>query len=361
MNGTTGLASCRTIGPAQTIRTSAATVSEPMEPEGGARARKVGDRPDVAGDRRHEHAAGHHGEIQAEQDRSLEQPEPAEQAEQQRVLEHRGDHRGEERLGEGVERLAPRGTSEDEARAELERRRGEDEQAGGEGDGKLGEDAVERRRRRRSRASRRCCSQIRPMRNAEIPATPTRSSAMASRSRSCRPSTAGMVRGARQRGRHQRGIGAGGGIRTRDNRLGRPGALPLSYARSGCRFVQSFERSKPVAVRADDIALAASASIRSMLTDHPRDGTNFVATGPVKCQARRRRRLGAARLSEINPETAGHRERPARIWASGRALAASKACLRTPRDHERPYRQPGELPVRPAGDTGPPCRPSSAA
>ena len=128
MNGTTGLASCRTTGPAQTIATSAATVKEPTEPSASRGLRKRGERPHVAADRRHEHADGHHGEVQAEEDRGLEQPEPAEQPEQQRVLEHRRDHRGEECLGDGVERLAPGGAGKDQARAELERRRGEDEQ-----------------------------------------------------------------------------------------------------------------------------------------------------------------------------------------------------------------------------------------
>ena len=70
---------------------------------------------------------------------------PPSEPEQQRVLEHGGDHRREQRLGDGVERPAARGAGEDEAGAELERGRGEDQERRGQRDGELAEDALEGR------------------------------------------------------------------------------------------------------------------------------------------------------------------------------------------------------------------------
>ena len=60
------------------------------------------------------------------------------------------------------------------------------------------------------------------------------------------------------------GIGAGDGIRTRDFEFGKLAHNRLCFARSGCRLQPSFKRSKPVTVRADDIALRG-------LCQHPID------------------------------------------------------------------------------------------
>ena len=69
-----------------------------------------------------------------------------------------------------------------------------------------------------------------------------------------------------------RGIGAGGGIRTRGILLGGQALFQLSYARSGCPAQSLLKCSKPVAVRADDIALAGlnQHPIRAP-ADHPGD------------------------------------------------------------------------------------------
>ena len=69
-----------------------------------------------------------------------------------------------------------------------------------------------------------------------------------------------------------RGIGAGGGIRTRGILLGGQALFQLSYARSGCPAQSLLKSSKPVAVRADDIALAGlnQHPIRTP-ADHPGD------------------------------------------------------------------------------------------
>ena len=65
-----------------------------------------------------------------------------------------------------------------------------------------------------------------PSKNADSPTTPTRSRAINSRSRSCRPSTAGMVR----EGLEREGW-SGGGARTRDIQVGNLALHQLSYAR----------------------------------------------------------------------------------------------------------------------------------
>lgn len=50
----------------------------------------------------------------------------------------------------------------------------------------------------------------------------------------------------------------------------------LSYARSGCLLLASFERSKPVAVRADDIALGGLGQHPlDAAEDHPSDGSDL--------------------------------------------------------------------------------------
>src|SRR5438093_2141986 len=114
-------------------------------------------------------------------------------------------------------------------------------------------------------------SQVRPIRNAARPAIPTRSSAIASRPRNRPSDIARMVRGARMP-QSVRGIGAGGGIRTRGILLGGQALFQLSYARSGCPAQSLLKSSKPVAVRADDIALAGlnQHPIRTP-ADHPGD------------------------------------------------------------------------------------------
>ena len=74
-------------------------------------------------------------------------PNAAERSEQERVLEDRGDHCGEEGLGEGVERPAADEPGEHEPGGELQRGSAEDEEGRRKRDAQLGQDALERRRR----------------------------------------------------------------------------------------------------------------------------------------------------------------------------------------------------------------------
>ncbi len=88
---------------------------------------------------------GDDDEVQADQDGRQEQAERTEHAEQQRVLEDRGDHCGEERLRDGIERSAAERACEDQAGRELEGGGPEDEEGGRKGDRELAQDARERR------------------------------------------------------------------------------------------------------------------------------------------------------------------------------------------------------------------------
>ena len=151
-------------------------------------------------------------------------PNAAEGPEQQRVLEHRRDHRREERLGDGVERpVSARARASTRPARQLERRRREDEERRRERDGELAKDAAQGLAGIEPELLG-CLEHGQPERGMPTsPTTPTRSRAIASRSRSCRPSTAAMVR---------EGIGAGDGIRTRDIQIGKLALYQLSYSRS---------------------------------------------------------------------------------------------------------------------------------
>lgn len=113
---------------------------EPMDATASRQASEGDERPQEARDGPRPYRRQQDQEVQPDQDGRQEQPEPAEQPDEERVLEHGRDHRGEQRLGEGVERPAAYASGEDEARSQLEAGRRKDEQRNGQRDGQLAED-----------------------------------------------------------------------------------------------------------------------------------------------------------------------------------------------------------------------------